>query len=96
MPRPPTDRPRKPQASTPQDIVTQAELRGLTPLAYMLQVMRNPKVSQRRRDRMAVVAARYLHARPADSGGKKRELAEAAREAGGEEWADDLDPSRPQ
>jgi len=41
---------------------------------------------------MAVVAARYLHSRPADSsGGKKDELAAAAREAGGAEWADDLD-----
>ena len=66
-------------------------MKALTPLGYMLKVLRDPKASPRRRDRMAVVAARYLHARPADSTvGKKQELAAAAREAGGDEWADDL------
>jgi hypothetical protein len=94
MPRPTRNRQRKPQPPLPQDVAT-AETRGLTPLAYMLAVMRNPKSSQRRRDRMAVVAARYIHRRPADdSVGKKQELLEAAREAGGadSEWADDLLP----
>jgi hypothetical protein len=67
----------------------------------MLAVMRDPKSSQRRRDRMAVVAARYIHRRPADdSVGKKGELLAAAREAGGDDsgWADDLLPDghRPQ
>jgi phage terminase small subunit len=94
MPRPPANRQRKPRPPLPQDVATQAELKGLTPLAYMLAVMRNPKSSQRRRDRMAVVCARYLHSRPADSSvGKKQELLEAARQAGGAEWADDLDGS---
>ena len=91
MPRPPSKPRRKPPAPLPQDIATAAEMQGISPLAYMLAVMRNPRASQRRRDRMAVVAARYIHARPADSGGKKHELAQAAREAGGGEWADDLD-----
>lgn len=86
------NRPAKPSPPLPQGVATQAEMKGLTPLAYMLAVMRNPKSSQRRRDRMAVVCARYLHARPADSSvDKKRQLLEAAREAGGDEWADDLD-----
>lgn len=79
------------QPRLPQDVATAAETRGLTPLAYMLRVLRDPKASKQRRDRMAVVAARYIHARPADSIGKKHLLAEAAREAGGDEWADDLD-----
>jgi hypothetical protein len=34
-----------------------------------------------------------LHSRPGDSIGKKRQLLEAARAAGGAEWADDLDGS---
>ena len=92
MSRPPTNLQRKPRPSLPQDVATQAEMRGMTPLGYMLKVLRNPKASKQRRDRMAVVAARYIHARPADSSvGKKQELAAAAREAGGAEWADDLD-----
>ena len=91
MPRPTRNRQRKPRPPLPQDIATQAEIRGLSPLAYMLAVMRNPKSSQRRRDRMAVVCARYLHRRPGDDSiGKKQELLEAAREAGGDEWAGDL------
>jgi phage terminase small subunit len=91
MPRPTRNRQRKPRPPLPQDVATAAQTKGLSPLAYMLAVMRNPKTSQRRRDRMAVTAARYIHARPADSIGKKNLLAEAAREAGGDEWADDLD-----
>jgi hypothetical protein len=93
MPRPPSNRQRKPRPQLPQDVATAAETKGMSPLEYMLAVMRNPKTSQRRRDRMAVTAARYLHARPADSNGKKQELLEAARRAGGAEWADDLDGS---
>jgi len=34
---------------------------GLTPLEYMLQVMRNPKASEDRRDDMAKAAAPYVH-----------------------------------
>jgi hypothetical protein len=80
------------------DVATAAEMKGLSPLGYLLKVLRDPKASKARRDRAAIVAARYLHRRPADSGSKKQELLEAAREAGGDEWANDLDPDghRPQ
>ena len=91
MPRRRTDPPRKPRPPLPQDVATGAEMKGMSPLQYCLSIMRDPKASKQRRDRMAVVAARYLHSRPADSGGKKHQLAEAAREAGaGGEWDDDL------
>jgi hypothetical protein len=69
-------------------------MKGLSPLGYMLKVLRDPHASKQRRDRMAICAARYLHRRPADElVGKKQELLQAAREAGGAdtEWADDLD-----
>jgi hypothetical protein len=36
---------------------------GKDPLDYMLEVMRNPDASWRRRDEMAKAAAPYLHAR---------------------------------
>lgn len=90
MKRPTRNTARKPRPSLPQDVATQAELRGLTPLAYLLWVMNNPKSSQRRRDRAAVVCARYLHSRPVDSVGRKQELLAAAQEAGAA-WANDLD-----
>ena len=92
MPRPTRNRRRKLPPGLPQDVATQAEMKGLSPLGYMLKVLRDPNADVRRRDRLAVVAARYIHRRPADSSvDKKRQLAEAAREAGGAEWADDLD-----
>lgn len=44
---------------------------GVLPLDYMLEVMRNPKAKQARRDEMARAAAPFLHARraPEDKGG---------------------------
>ena len=35
---------------------------GLTPLDYMLSVLRDPKASVKRRDEMAIAAAPYVHA----------------------------------
>lgn len=36
---------------------------GLTPLEYMIQVMRNPDAATDRRDAMAIAAAPYIHPR---------------------------------
>ncbi len=44
-------------------IVQAAKEAGLTPLEYMLKVMRDPKVTQQRRDDMAKACAPYMHAR---------------------------------
>jgi hypothetical protein len=50
---------------------------GLTPLAYMLRVMRNPKAEPARRDEMAKLCAPYLHRKlgvePAAEGGEPEE-----------------------
>ena len=80
----------KPKQPTPlpADVATAAEMRGMMPLDYMLMVMRNPKTSQRRRDRMCVVAARYIHSRPGGVS-KKQLLAEAAERASCE-WNEDM------
>jgi hypothetical protein len=40
-----------------------AKATGILPLDYMLSVMRDPAVDQKRRDAMAMAAAPYLHAR---------------------------------
>lgn len=36
---------------------------GITPLEYMLSVMRDPEVRTERRDAMAIAAAPYMHAK---------------------------------
>jgi hypothetical protein len=48
----------------------------MSPLAYMLTVMNDPDADPARRDRMAVAAAPYVHARAADAKPDKKEEAE--------------------
>ena len=81
---------------------TLAEARRL-PLAYMLDVMNDPEADPSRRDRMAIVAAPYMHDRmafmanraPDETLGKKAQQAAAAVTAqAGTEWADIL-PTAP-
>jgi hypothetical protein len=55
----------------------------------MLDIVNDVTASDSRRDRMAVVAARYMHPKPSILG-KKRQQAAAAKQVGGE-WGDDLD-----
>jgi hypothetical protein len=63
-----------------------------SPLEYLIATMNDRTASKERRDRCAVVAARYMHARPGDAG-KKARKAEAAMGAGaGTHWDDDLEP----
>jgi hypothetical protein len=74
-------------------LVTEA---SITPLAHMLAVINDPNADARRKDRMAVAAAPYVHPRPM-AVGKKRQAAKAAVTAGaGTEWASDLDGPWPQ
>ena len=54
----------------------------ITPLEYMLAVMRDPAAPTARRDRMAALAAPYCHARATDAAaGKKAQRQEQADEA---------------
>jgi hypothetical protein len=80
--RPGAGRPRKGEASlnaqraqidaSPEPV---AEISvGKTPLEYMLGVMRDPNVDDQRRDRMAMAAAPYVHAKAGEQG--KKETAE--------------------
>lgn len=66
----------------PADIQTAADLANLTPLEYMLSVIRDPTASQERRDRMAQSAAPYLHPKADASKGKKEAAKDKATEAG--------------
>jgi hypothetical protein len=61
---------------------------GLTPLEYMLAVMRDENVEAHRRDRMAVAATPFCHARISDNTvGKKERAVQAAIRAGEGGWA---------
>jgi hypothetical protein len=44
-----------------RDFHAAVEEAGVTPLAYMLQVMRDEKAEPERRDRMAAAAAPFIH-----------------------------------
>jgi hypothetical protein len=70
-----------------EDVVENAEAENLTPLEYMLKVMNNPMEPKERRDRMAVSAAPFVHARAGESSGKKAEKEEAAKKAGAGRFA---------
>jgi len=76
----------------PADVKRAARKSGLSPLDYMLAVMNDEGADAARRDRMAVAAATYVHAKPGDtSKGKKEEAEEASRTAGaGTDWGNDL------
>jgi len=58
----------------------------------MLHVMNDPSADVARRDRMAIAAAPFVHARAGDAPmGKKAKAQAAAESAGlGTEWGDDL------
>lgn len=73
----------------PSDIKTAARKSGMTPLDYMLTVMNDVTAESERRDRMAVSAAPYVHARPSDTAGGKKEqqLAEAEKVTGSGKFA---------
>lgn len=81
----------------PDEIEDEAASFGMTPLEYMLAVMRDERVDKARRDRMAAAAAPFCHARPTDRApGKKERATQAAKTAGRDsEWGDDLRPEKP-
>ncbi len=82
------------QSEIPQDIRAEAALRGMTPLDYMLKVMRDRKATKERRDRMAIAAAPFCHARKGEGQGKKDEKADKAKAAGAGKFAPGPTPIR--
>jgi len=62
------------------DGLTDEQRAGLSPLDYLLAVMRSPQASKSARLQAAVQAAPYVHAKPAPVG-KKEAKNEAARKA---------------
>jgi len=91
MSSPETKAPRKPRARLSQPVLTEAQRRGLSPLEYLLAIVRDDSIDAARRDRAAQAALPYCHARLAEKT-KKAVDAEAAAAAAEDasEWGGDL------
>ena len=84
-----TEKPKKDKI--PSDILEEAKSENLMPLDYMLKVMNDGNEPKERRDRMAIAAAPFCHARIAEGKGKKQEKDDKAKTAGAGKFA----PGRP-
>jgi hypothetical protein len=72
----------KAKTETMGDIKAAAASENLTPLEFMLKIMRDPQEDENRRARMAIAAAPFCHARKGDGAGKKEAAAGKAQQAG--------------
>jgi len=73
------------------DIPVAAAMENMTPLDYMLKIMRDPNEDQDRRCRMAIAAAPFCHARKGEGSGKE-DRAKRARTAGTGKFASGKPP----
>lgn len=80
------------KAETVTDINAAAASENLTPLEYMLEIMRNPKEDADRRARMAIAAAPFCHARKGEGSGKN-EKSDRAKTAGAGRFAASKPPN---
>jgi hypothetical protein len=85
--RPGSGRPKKaagfvPSAKPETVLRPRKSLGGLSPLEYMLGVMNDAEADDARRDRMAMAAAPFVHARAEAAAGKKEQRQAAAEEQG--------------
>lgn len=83
---------KKSKAEVPADIAADAAAENLDPLTYMLNVINDPRVDEDRRDRMAIAAAPFVHARAGGMQGKKDERKEKAKTAGSGKFAPSAPP----
>jgi hypothetical protein len=94
MPSPTSKGQRKSQPRLSQPMLTQAQRLGVTPLEYMLAVIRDPSIDAARRDRLAIAAAPYCHARLAEKTKKTVDAEAAARAGDADAWSGDLEWSQ--
>ena len=76
----------KTRIETPADIQSAAAYKNMTPLDYMLKVMRDPNEDADRRARMAIAAAPFCHSRKGEGSGKE-DKAERAKQASSGKFA---------
>lgn len=78
--------------SVAEEVAAGAAAENITPLEYMLRVMRDPASGPDRRDKMAALAAQYIHPRPTGATGKKEEREDRAKKAGAGRFAPSAPP----
>jgi hypothetical protein len=78
----------------PPGVKDAAKAENLDPLTYMLKVMNDPTADSERRDRLAIAAAPFVHARKGEGKGKKDEREEKARAAGSGRFGTGTPPVR--
>jgi hypothetical protein len=89
--RPGAGRPRKTPPALDQARVNRAARdAGMTPLQFMLRLMRDESADITLRCRMAIAAAPFVHAKAADVGKRAQAAADAETAGDGSEWGDDL------
>ncbi|HOX15835.1 MAG TPA: hypothetical protein PLP18_06885 [Smithellaceae bacterium] len=67
----------KTRYETPADIQSAAAYENMTPLEYMLKVMRDPREDSDRRARMAIAACPFCHIRKGEGNGKADKISRA-------------------
>ena len=98
--RPGAGRPKKAAGAVPKarpETVNRPRksLGGLSPLEYMLGVMNDDMADDARRDRMAVAAAPFVHARAEAAAAGKKEQRQAAAEEQGQSGSKYAPPPAP-
>jgi hypothetical protein len=73
----------KTRLETQADIQSAAAFENMTPLDYMLKVMRDQREDAGRRDRMAIAAAPFCHVRKGEGNGKTEKINRATIAGGG-------------
>lgn len=74
-------------SETINDVKREVAAIHITPLDYMLKVMRDESISTDRRDKMACWAAPYVHSKSVEKKGKKEEREERADKASSGKFA---------
>lgn len=78
---------KEPKPKIPKDVNQEAADQNLSPLDFMLRVMRDPDADEATRNRMAIAAAPFIHPRAGEGKGKKEEKADRAKAAGSGKFA---------
>jgi hypothetical protein len=73
-----TDIPKVP--GVPSEVVVLSNIEGMSPLEYMLMVMRDDSADPNRRDRMAIAAAPFVHSKVETAKPGKKEQAKLTAE----------------
>jgi phage terminase small subunit len=85
-----------PSLKFPSAVDSAAQEAGLSPMDYLLRLMRNPDEDAVLRARAAALLLPFLHPRTVEAGKKTKAQEAAATAEVGTDWEELLNPTRPQ